>query len=80
MREEQIQEVVKARRQIADGQLTIFSVRLETLQRAGNISALLQAIASPLDPAPNANCGGCNPNTNCPCPPPSAGEEVMGAR
>jgi len=63
MIKERIDEVTKAKRQIAEGSLTIWNARLEALVAAGDLKGALDQLKTPLEEAEINNCG-CN--VQCP--------------
>jgi|GEM_PF-1792058 len=61
MEKKQIEAVAAAKKQIVEGQLTIWSTRLSALVDAGDFRAALDTMVSPVELASN-NCG-----CNAPC-------------
>jgi hypothetical protein len=68
MKEKDIQEVINAKRQIVEGSLTIWNVRLGALAAAGNLDGVLDQMTHPAEEGGGNK--GCNGNCGCPEGPP----------
>jgi hypothetical protein len=67
--------VGEAKRQQTDGALTLWNARLELLDRAGDLKALIEHLRSPIDPIADNSCG-----NNCNCGKPEIGIEPANPR
>jgi hypothetical protein len=56
MREEQVKQVVDAKRQIAEGSLEIWNARLDLLRSVGDIQGLLTHLRTPAEVGFLDNC------------------------
>lgn len=56
MRDDQMKQVMDAKRQIADGSIEIWNVRLDLLRSVGDIRGLLTHVGSPIEAGFMDNC------------------------
>ncbi len=66
MNEEQLKQIVDAKRQILEGATEIWNARLEILRQAGDYKGMLDHLDTPVEQV--ADGWGCNGNCDCASP------------